>query len=135
MSQFPSMTLSQGMKMEQRLTAQMIQCAEILQLPLQALEARVREEMEKNPVLEELERETPVDQTPTEAPPDTETNRAEAEGFERLEDMGRALEIDPGDLPYGRFSSGGNGDRDSKMDAMANTASRGETLYDTLMRQ
>lgn len=121
--------------MEQRLTAQMIQCAEILQLPLQALEARVREEMEKNPVLEELERETPVDQTPTEAPPDTETNRAEAEGFERLEDMGRALEIDPGDLPYGRVSSGSNGDRDSKMDAMANTASRGETLYDTLMRQ
>jgi len=129
------MTLSQGMRMEQRLTAQMIQCAEILQLPLQALEARVREEMEKNPVLEELEREAPVDTAPTEAPPATEANQAEAEGFERLEDMGRALEIDPGDLPYGRVSSGGNGDRDSKMDAMANTASRDESLHETLTSQ
>ena len=135
MSQYPSMTLSQGMKMEQRLTAQMIQCAEILQLPLQALEARVREEIEKNPVLEELERESPVDETPTEAPPATEANKAEAEGFERLEDMGRALEIDPGDLPYGRVSSGGSGDRDSKMDAMANTASRAENLFEGLTQQ
>ena len=133
MSQYPSMTLSQGMKMEQRLTAQMIQCAEILQLPLQALEAKIREEMEKNPVLEELERES-VDATPTEAPPATEANQAEAESFERLEDMGRALEIDPGDLPYGRVSSG-NGDRDSKMDAMANTASRGESLNESLVAQ
>lgn len=134
MSQYPSMTLSQGMKMEQRLTAQMIQCAEILQLPLQALEARVREEMEKNPVLEELEREAPEEVTPTEAPPATEANQAEAEGFERLEDMGRALEIDPGDLPYGRVSSG-SGDRDSKMDAMANTASRSENLFERLTQQ
>jgi len=133
MSQYLSMVPSQSMRMEQRLTAQMIQAAEILQLPLQALEARIQTEMESNPVLELAEREGPTDTTPTETLPATETSKAEAEGFERLEDMGRALEIDPGDLPYGRPAA--HGERDSKMDAMANTAERGESLYESLRHQ
>jgi RNA polymerase sigma-54 factor len=43
---------SQQMRLEQRLTPQLIQAMEILQLPLMALEARLREELESNPVLE-----------------------------------------------------------------------------------
>ncbi len=138
MSQYLSMLPSQQMRLEQRLTPQLIQSMEILQLPLLALEAKVREEMESNPVLEELEPEiTETEKTPREDLPNTESNNAEAEGFERLERMSREMEFDPGDIPFGRGGSGGgmNGDRDSKLDAMANTASRGECLRDQLLKQ
>ena len=55
MSQYLSMLPSQQMRLEQRLTPQLIQSMEILQLPLAALEARIRTELESNPVLEESE--------------------------------------------------------------------------------
>lgn len=138
MSQYLSMLPSQQMRLEQRLTPQLIQSMEILQLPLMALEAKVREELESNPVLEELEQEvTETEKTPREDMPSTESNDAEAESFERLERMSREMEFDPGDIPFGRGGSGGgmNGDRDSKLDAMANTASRGECLRDQLLKQ
>lgn len=102
-----SMMPSQQMRLEQRLTPQLIQSMEILTLPLMALEARVREELESNPVLELLEPESGADSTasPKEDLPATETNLAEAESFERLERMTRELELDPGDLPFGRTGS------------------------------
>ena len=52
MSQFMSQVLSQSMRLEQRLTPQLIQSMDILQLPLMALEARINEELQTNPVLE-----------------------------------------------------------------------------------
>src|SRR3990172_9388639 len=55
MSQYMSPHLSLGLRQEQRLTPQLIQSMNILQLPLMALEAKVREEMERNPALEEVE--------------------------------------------------------------------------------
>ena len=85
MSQYLSMLPSQQMRLEQRLTPQLIQSMEILTLPLMALEAKVREELETNPVLEEIETEaTEAVKTPREDLPSTETNNAEAESFERL---------------------------------------------------
>jgi RNA polymerase sigma-54 factor len=136
MSQYLSMIPSQQMRLEQRLTPQLIQAMEILQLPLLALEARVREELESNPVLEEIETEPPVERPePKENLPATETGDAEAESFERLDRMARELEFDPGDLPYGRGGNTSSGERDSKLDAMANTASRGESLKEQLIRQ
>ncbi|HVP12218.1 MAG TPA: RNA polymerase factor sigma-54 [Phycisphaerae bacterium] len=135
MSQYLSMLPSQQMRLEQRLTPQLIQAMEILQLPLMALEARVREELESNPVLEEPEAEPVTDRAaPKEDLPATETGRAEAESFERLDRMARELEFDPGDLPYGR-SAGSSDGRDAKLDAMANTASRGEGLKEQLLRE
>lgn len=136
MSQYLAMLPSQQMRLEQRLTPQLIQSMEILQLPLLALEARIREELEANPVLEEHE-ETPA---PPEAPPkenlpQTEESQAEAASFERLERMSRELELDPGDLPYGRGGGDSDGERDAKLDAMANTAARGECLGDILLHQ
>ena len=137
MSQYLAMLPSQQMRLEQRLTPQLIQSMEILQLPLLALEARVREELEANPVLEELEEPpAPVDETkPKENPPQTEANEAEAASFERLERMSRELELDPGDLPYGRGGGDSDGERDAKLDAMANTAARGECLTENLQHQ
>ena len=43
MSQYLSMIPSVQMRLEQRLTPQLIQSMEILQLPLMALEARIRQ--------------------------------------------------------------------------------------------
>jgi RNA polymerase sigma-54 factor len=127
---------SQQMRLEQRLTPQLIQSMEILQLPLLALEARVREELESNPVLEETENE-PIAEAPqvNEDPPASEQSLAEAESFERLERMSRDLELDPGDLPFGRSSGSYSGERDGKLDAMANTAGRGESLKESLTNQ
>src|SRR5437870_665030 len=113
------------MRLEQRLSPQLIQSMEILQLPLMALEARLREELEANPVLEVLEPEAPPEsEAPREDPPATQAALAEAESFQRLEKLSRELDLDPGDLPFSRGAS--NGERDAKLDAMANTASRGE---------
>jgi RNA polymerase sigma-54 factor len=135
MSQYLSMLPSQQMRLEQRLTPQLIQAMEILQLPLLALEARVREELESNPVLEEIETEPVVDRVQLkEELPASEANTAEAESFERLDRMAREMEFDPGDLPYGRGAGSSDG-RDSKLDAMANTASRGEGLKEQLLRE
>lgn len=127
---------SQQMRLEQRLSPQLVQSMEILQLPLLALEAKVREELDSNPVLEELEPDAPVAEAPMrEEPPATAENQHEAESFERLDRLSREYEIDAGDLPYGRTRASGNGERDGKLDAMANTASRGQSLRDILMTQ
>src|SRR5271167_1831555 len=50
LSQAPSMRQEMGMR--QLLTPRMIQSMEILQLPLMALEERIEQEMQNNPVLE-----------------------------------------------------------------------------------
>lgn len=135
MSHQLSMIPSQQMRLEQRLTPQLIQSMEILQLPILALEARVREELEQNPVLEETEPAISEEAGPAKnETPASEATRAEAESFERLERMSRELDMDPGDVPYGRVSTS-DGERDPKLDAMANTESRGESLRDFLMRQ
>ncbi|MCG8408297.1 MAG: RNA polymerase factor sigma-54 [Phycisphaerales bacterium] len=135
MSQFLSMIPSQQMRLEQRLTPQLIQSMEILQLPLLALEARVREELETNPVLEELDHapERPDASEPKEDAASTQEQQAEAESFDRLDAMSSDLELDPGDLAYGREKY--DGERDAKLDAMANTASRGESLKENLQHQ
>lgn len=135
MSQYLSMLPSQQMRLEQRLSPQLVQSMEILQLPLLALEARVREELESNPVLEEFEPEPAERQAERrEDPPQSENNQQEAEGFERLDRLSREYDFDPGDLPYGRVRTDG-GDRDAKLEAMANTASRGESLREQLLHQ
>src|SRR5881394_697706 len=56
------LTQSTSMRMEQRqlLTPRMIQSMEILQLPLMALEERIEQELQANPVLELRENEAEV---------------------------------------------------------------------------
>ncbi len=134
MSQYLSMLPSQQMRLEQRLTPQLIQSMEILQLPLAALEARIRSELESNPVLEEAEVKPVTDAPAQDEPVRNEANDAEADSFERLDGMAQALEFDPGDLAFGR-SAGSSSERDAKMEAMANTAARGEGLKELLVQQ
>ncbi|MBI4580683.1 MAG: RNA polymerase factor sigma-54 [Planctomycetes bacterium] len=139
MSQFMSQQLSLGLRQEQRLTPQLIQSMNILQLPLMALEAKIREEMERNPALEETEPDIApreeadgkFDAADIEPSPES---RELVEGFTRLDRMSQEYGIDDSDQMFGRPRVA-DGERDAKMDAMANTASRPESLNEHLLRQ
>ncbi|MCP4246090.1 MAG: RNA polymerase factor sigma-54 [bacterium] len=151
MSQILSQVLGQHMRLEQRLTPQLIQSMDILQLNVSALEQRIEEELERNVTLERVDTpadgegataapETPDAPTAPDSPstPDTPDGDAAAAGesFDRLERMGREYDVDFGDtwMPLRRRVAG-DGERDAKMDAMANTAARPESLADHLTGQ
>lgn len=130
---------------KQILAPRMIQSMEILQLPIMALEERIDQELQENPLLElrEEDPDLPEDGGDFENPdaPTTEerelvvdeTKNNEAD-FERLLEMDREFPDHFEDRP--RVSSGRmeeEGDR--KHDAMANMASRPQSLQDYLCDQ
>src|SRR2546427_3616138 len=99
------MQLTQSMRTEMRqlLTPRMIQSMEILQLPLQALEERIEQELQNNPVLEFNEGETEpeaIADAPEAKADFAEDERAlvvkensdHAEDFERLTKISEYLE-------------------------------------------
>src|SRR3989440_12231779 len=152
------MELSQStsMRMEQRqlLAPRMIQSMEILQLPLLALEERIEQELQNNPVLELREGDTdgeadPVDSTETtdeqardqfaeeEKPMVVKENTDQADDFERLAKISGYFENEEFNTNAGssfRVASY-DGERDKKLDAMNNTAARGENLQEHLLGQ
>jgi len=143
MSQYMSQNLTLGLRQEQRLTPQLIQSMNILQLPLLALEAKVREELERNPALDEgdSDQPVPVETEPAEgdlfSPGDDASrkeNLHEAECFSQLERLSREYGFDDSDQSFGR-SRPLEGERDGKMDAMANSASRPVSLNEYLQQQ
>jgi len=150
----------QQMRMDQRmkLDPRMIQSMEILQMPTPALEERIEQELASNPTLElaqagddietlqaereqaqrddaEGERELVVD--------DKGPNHNEAaDDFERLSNLSEQYDdawddntSESGSEFAKRQVSAHAGDRDAKLDAMANTAARGASLYDQLIDQ
>ncbi|MCC6421902.1 MAG: RNA polymerase factor sigma-54 [Phycisphaerales bacterium] len=135
--------------MRQLLTPRMIQSMEILQLPLMALEERIEQELQNNPVLELKEGETDPGPQITEDAPPTAEDRAEgeqalvvkedsggAEDFERLSRIADYLENEEFHTNSGsefRSSASYDGERDKKLDAMNNTAARGITLQEHLL--
>lgn len=153
---------SQHMKLGQhmKLAPRMIQSMEILQMPMQALEERIEQELESNVTLETFE--AGIDRQQIEAEraqaerDDTERERelnvdADSNGaddFERLESMEssyaeafdnsyeassftRQSDYEPGTYSRSRLA----GERDAKMDAMANTEARPVSLADQLLEQ
>ena len=137
MSQILSQVLGQHMRLEQRLTPQLIQSMAILQKPVADLEAYVDEALESNPA---LEREEP-------APPETRPEDGnvldarrngdkEARSFERLDRFSRLYDLELNDrAPFRRRPAGDSGERDAKIDAMANTAGREKNLNEHLLEQ
>lgn len=152
------------MRLEQRmkLAPRMIQSMEILQLASQALEERIEQELTSNPTLElreagpdaqdveaqveqekrdsrEGEREMVVDDTPTAQ--DGTANSTNADDFERLTNISEEYSDSWDSNTYETGESfsyrrrGDDGERDAKLDAMANTASRPESLAEQLMGQ
>ena len=151
---------SQHMKLSQqmKLAPRMIQSMEILQMSLAALEERIEQEMESNVTLEtvepgadqtqlaELREEERRDDTAGERELNVEENGS-ADDFERLDNYessyGEAAEneysaasqrtFDEPTPTYARARL--DGERDGKMDAMANTAARPESLGEQLLEQ
>ncbi len=145
------------MRMQQRMTLspRMIQSMEILQLPLMALEERIEQEMEENPLLEMVDADTDADaimpdQAPAPGDDDTEATEqpmvveqgaqaSNSEDFQRLDDLaGQYGEMwDPENSSQHEYRPRvrSDGERDAKIDAMANTAARGEPLADQLLDQ
>lgn len=149
----------QHMRLEQRmkLTPRMIQSMEILQLPLVALEERLEQELSNNPTLEmrepgDTDREQLREQIQQEQRDAREGERElhvgddpaahnAGDDFERLSNMeseygetfaGNTFESES----YRSYSSGrGDGERDGKLEAMANTAARDQSLAEQLLDQ
>jgi len=137
-------------EMRQLLTPRMIQSMEILQLPLMALEERIEQELQNNPVLElkegdEQEKVQPgEDQQNQEEAAEEERplvvrdDTDQAEDFDRLARISEFLEneeFSPSESMAPRLRVADDGERDKKMDAMANTAARATTLIDHLLQQ
>ena len=139
------MQLGQQMKLAPR----MIQSMEILQLPLMALQARVEQELESNVALELVEPGVETDEDLAEREEqqseDTlderelvvgENDASGADDWERLSAMessySDAFDNEVMQRPSRARSSG---ERDPKMDAMANVAARGESLTEQLLHQ
>ena len=138
------MQLGQHMKLAPR----MIQSMEILQMPMLALQERIDQELESNVALEQVEPGTDEAQ----AEPAKEAEREDrleerelvvsgddssSEDWERLS----ALESDYREAFDNEYSSQrfqqprSTGERDKKMDAMANVAARHESLTEQLLHQ
>lgn len=147
------MRLSLGLEAKQiqvqKLAPRMIQSMEILQLPVMALQERIEQEMNENPVLEMAEQEPdfpePVDEEDDrpanpDAPAETEKEMVvdedsdNAEDFERLVDLDREVPEFFDERP--RVSSNRvQEESDRKHDAMANLEARPESLNDYLLHQ
>src|SRR3972149_600379 len=129
------LSLGQDLRMIQKqvLAPRMIQSMEILQLPILALQERIEQEMEENPVLEVLEEETdlattpeePAEQEPPDAPSEEERELVidelhSTEGdFERLLKVSHIRVFTP--TLVNEFRFGYNRDLNySELDAMAN---------------
>jgi RNA polymerase sigma-54 factor len=133
------------MRMEQRmkLAPHMIQSMEILQLPILALQERIEQELNSNPVLE-LDDDSSTDEveTPAEAPPDDDQSEKalvvdgenRAEDFERLGNLGDEFKdlMDQSGPYHSRLD---NDEKDLKQEAIKNTAAPPQSLHDYLTEQ
>lgn len=136
MSQAMSQVLGQHMRLEQRLTPQLIQSMAILQKPVADLEAYINEALESNPALERADSMTEAPTSSTGSATDRNGKTAEgenADSFARLDRLSRSYDLDQDSGPFRARSSGG--ERDAKIDAMANTADRGKGLHEHLLEQ
>ncbi|MEM6314276.1 MAG: RNA polymerase factor sigma-54, partial [Planctomycetota bacterium] len=127
----------------------MIQSMEILQMPLAQLEERIEQELQQNPTLElkekrgeEQDRNRDEDGTPLLKDNEALTLSADGKGseedFARLEKIADYLENEEwsgGSESFGPRMSSYAGERDGKLDAMANTAARSGTLGEELLDQ
>lgn len=145
MSQSMSQFISQAMRQEQRLTPQLIQSMDILQLPLTALEQRINSEIEQNPLLEyeplrdghDPLREngtsgaalTPQNGQTESAPPSDDP----IESIEAIIDRGRFAGDAYASRP--RAAALNYGELDPKIEALANTAARPQSLQEFLQQQ
>lgn len=131
-----------------KLAPRMIQSMEILQLPLAALQERIDQELNENPMLEQLtktdEQADPVDETPTAVEePQQEIEKRELgdDDGNNASDFERLVEISQ-EWPDDNYTSGSKpssnriqDDMDRQHDVMANAVNRPQTLHEHLIEQ
>ncbi len=142
------MRLSFGMETRQiqtqKLAPKMIQSMEILQLPILALQERIEQEMNENPMLETLEMDpTLPDEPEEEADPNqptederdlvVEDSQSNKEDFERLANMDSEMPDSFDD--FRRSSNRIQEAQDRQHDMMSNAMERPESLNDYLIHQ
>ncbi|MFH1746195.1 MAG: RNA polymerase factor sigma-54 [Planctomycetota bacterium] len=146
MSQILSQIPRQLLQQQQRLTPQLIQAMDILQLPLMALEARISQEIDSNPALELISPEDEFAESAEETPTESERTDGEqtlvveegnADDFERLDNLVREYDWMDDEADYRGTKSRARGleEADIKMEAMANTAARPMSLQEYLLEQ
>ena len=130
---------------KQILAPRMIQSMEILQLPILALEERIQQEMQENPILEmrEEDPDLPAEQVeaePPDAPTDEERELVIDESASNEKDFERLLQMDAEWPDHFEERSRPSRNRieeegDRRHDAMANMANRPQSLQDYLHDQ
>jgi len=124
----------------------MIQSMEILQLPQMALQEKIEQEMNENPLLEIQEQEPespdeqPVEVEHPDAPTENEKELVVDEKQDNADDFERLVEMDREVPDYFDESPRPSANRldeqaDRKHDAIANIADRPESLHDHLLHQ
>jgi RNA polymerase sigma-54 factor len=125
------------MRLEQKmkLAPHMIQSMEILQLPILALQERIEQELNSNPVLECEEQATQQEPTPAD---DVETDSSR--DAEVTEDFSKVNELDDHYSDYvdqrdNNYRKNVNEEKDAKLEALKNTVARPKSLCDHLTEQ
>lgn len=142
---------SQHMKLGQqmKLAPRMIQSMEILQMSMMELQERIDQELESNIALEQIEPGADLDQIAADRKEEEREDRmgerelvvgdntpSGAEDFERLSVMESSYrEAFDNQYSSQKFRASSAGERDGKMDAMANIAAREESLTEQLLHQ
>ncbi|MBT4767520.1 MAG: RNA polymerase sigma-54 factor, partial [Phycisphaerae bacterium] len=133
-----------GLGQHQKMSPRMIQSMEILQLPIQALQERIDQELESNIALEvdeHLASSERVDEPEIESEElvvgESDTTGDGADDFERLASMERTYrEAFDNEYSFSSWSSARmSGERDRKMDAMANISAASDNLVDQVLHQ
>lgn len=147
MSQILSQVPRHLLQQQQRLTPQLIQAMDILQLNAMALEARISQELDGNPALElvlgedEVEAESRPAQTSADERAEGEqalvVKEGDAHDFERLDNLVREYDWMDDDGEYRGTKSRARvfEEGDIKMEAMANTPARSISLREHLLDQ
>ena len=147
MSQILSQVPRHLLQQQQRLTPQLIQAMDILQLNALALEARIAQEVDGNPALEVTpgEEELTADAQRSEAGTDERSEgeqalvvkEGDARDFERLDNLVREYDWMDEEGEYRGTKSRARviEEGDIKMDAMANTPARAVSLRESLLDQ
>lgn len=128
---------SQQMRMSQqmKLAPRMIQSMEILQMPMLELQERIEQELESNIALEQVEpgaeSASEIESAPVDRDDALGEDSVDRRALSRLDSDRR----DAFDGDYQPAPARSSGERDRKMDAMANVAARGASLTDQLLDQ
>lgn len=123
------------MRMEQRLTPQLIQSMAVLQKPVAELEAFVEQALESNAALEIDESPPPPTESAQEAPLRSDREQDVEAGFRRLDRFSREFDSEWSPTDRGPPRRADWDDADPKMGAMANTAGREQGLTEHLLDQ